>query len=39
LASAAAVHPFLVSPPRQRVLSALNRVRLVPLAPLYAALH
>jgi 2-polyprenyl-6-methoxyphenol hydroxylase-like FAD-dependent oxidoreductase len=39
LASAAAVHPFLFSPPRQRVLSALNRVRLVPLAPLYAALH
>ena len=39
LASAAAVHPFFFSPPRQRVLSALNRVRLVPLAPLYAALH
>jgi hypothetical protein len=39
LASAAAVHPFLFSPARQRVLSALNRVRLVPLAPLYAALH
>ena len=39
LASAAAVHPFLFSPPRQRVLSALNRVRLVPLAPLYAVLH
>ena len=39
LASAAAVHPFLFSPARQRVLSALNLVRLVPLAPLYAALH
>ncbi len=39
LASAAAVHPFLFSPPRQRVLSALNRARLVPLAPLYAVLH
>ncbi len=39
LAAAAAVHPFLFSPPRQRVLSALNRLQLVPLAPLYAALH
>jgi flavin-dependent dehydrogenase len=39
LASARAVHPFLLRPRRQRWLAALNRVRLVPLGPLYATLH
>lgn len=39
LASADALHPFLTEPPRQRVLRTLNRARLLPLRPLYAALH
>lgn len=39
LASAAVLHPFLLQPPRQRWLAALNRTRLLPLRPLYAALH
>lgn len=39
LASAQAMHPFLLQPGRQRVLGALNRARLLPLRPLYAALH
>ena len=39
LASADALHPFLSEPPRQRVLRTLNRARLLPLRPLYAALH
>jgi 2-polyprenyl-6-methoxyphenol hydroxylase-like FAD-dependent oxidoreductase len=39
LATAAAVHPFLFHPPRQRLLAALNRAHLLPLRPLYAALH
>ncbi|MSU69666.1 MAG: hypothetical protein EXS39_02590 [Opitutaceae bacterium] len=39
LASAAALHPFLLQPPRQRWLSTLSRARLVPLRPLYALLH
>lgn len=39
LASADTLHPFLLEPPRQRVLTALNRARLLPLRPLYAALH
>lgn len=39
LASASIVHPFLLQPPRQRWLAALNRTRLLPLRPLYAALH
>jgi len=39
LASANALHGFLFSPRRQRWLSALNRARLLPLRPLYHALH
>jgi menaquinone-9 beta-reductase len=39
LAAAAVLHPFLLQPPRQRWLAALNRTRLLPLRPLYAALH
>lgn len=39
LASAHALHPFLLQPRRQRVLAALTRSRLLPLSPLYAALH
>ena len=39
LASAGALHPFLLQPSRQRWLGALNRARLLPLGPLYAALH
>ena len=39
LASAAALHPFLLSPPRQRFLNVLTRAHLLPLRPLYAALH
>lgn len=39
LASANALHPFLLQPRRQRWLAALSRARLLPFAPLYAALH
>ena len=39
LATADALHPFLLTPPRQRWLRSLNRARLLPLRPLYAALH
>jgi len=39
LASASALHSFLFKPSRQRWLSALSRARLLPLGPLYAALH
>lgn len=39
LASAHLLHPFLLRPLRQRVLTSLNRARLLPLSPLYAALH
>ena len=39
LASAGALHSFLLKPSRQRWLGALNRARLIPLGPLYAALH
>ncbi len=39
LASADVLHPFLLRPRRQRWLAALNRARLLPLGPLYAALH
>lgn len=39
LASAGALHSFLLRPSRQRWLGALNRARLLPLGPLYAALH
>lgn len=39
LASAGALHSFLLQPARQRWLATLNRARLLPLRPLYAALH
>lgn len=39
LASAGALHSFLLQPSRQRWLGALNRARLLPLGALYAALH
>lgn len=39
LATAAALHPFLLQPPRQRWLKRLAQVRLLPFRPLYAALH
>ncbi|HWZ94613.1 MAG TPA: NAD(P)-binding protein [Opitutaceae bacterium] len=39
LASANALHAFLFSPRHQRWLFALNRARLLPLRPLYHALH
>jgi flavin-dependent dehydrogenase len=39
LAAAAAVHPFLHSPPRQRWLALAARARLLPLGPLYHLLH
>ena len=39
LASANALHPFLLQPRRQRWLMSLSRARLLPFRPLYAALH
>jgi flavin-dependent dehydrogenase len=39
LASAGLLHSFLLRPARQRLLAALNRARLLPVRPLYAALH
>lgn len=39
LASAGWLHPHLLQPRRQRWLAALTRARLLPLRPLYAALH
>lgn len=39
LAVAAAVHPFLLQPQRQRLLRLLGQTHLLPLRPLYAALH
>lgn len=39
LASAHALHPFLLHSPRQRVLGALTRARILPLQPLYRLLH
>ncbi|HSY54693.1 MAG TPA: NAD(P)-binding protein [Opitutaceae bacterium] len=39
LASASALHAFLFSPRRQDCLFALNRAHLLPLRPLYHALH
>ena len=39
LASATALHPFLLKPRRQRWLAALSRARLLPFGPLYATLH
>lgn len=39
LAAAALMHPFLLDPPCQRWLAAFTRADLLPLRPLYAALH
>jgi flavin-dependent dehydrogenase len=39
LASAGMLHSFFHQPAHQRWLRALNRARLLPLRPLYAALH
>lgn len=39
LASADALHPFLLAPRRQRWFAALSRARLLPFGPLYASLH
>jgi menaquinone-9 beta-reductase len=39
LASANALHPFLLRPRRQRWFAALSRARLLPFGPLYATLH
>lgn len=39
LASASLLHSFLLQPRRQRWFFALSRARLLPFAPLYAALH
>lgn len=39
LAAADLLHPFLLQPPRQRWLTRLARVNLLPLRPLYAVLH
>lgn len=39
LASAGALHPFLLNRGRQRWFATLSRARLLPFGPLYAALH
>jgi flavin-dependent dehydrogenase len=39
LAAADLLHPFLLQPPRQRWLTRLGRVHLLPLRPLYSVLH
>ncbi len=39
LAAADMLHPFLLQPARQRWLTRLARVNLLPLRPLYAVLH
>ncbi len=39
LASAGALHPFLLRPSRQRFVAALGRARLLPFKSLYATLH
>jgi 2-polyprenyl-6-methoxyphenol hydroxylase-like FAD-dependent oxidoreductase len=39
LASADVLHPFLLRPRRQRWLGFFQRARLLPIRPLYAALH
>ncbi len=39
LATASLLHPFLLTPALQRFLRLLNRTQLLPLRPLYAALH
>jgi flavin-dependent dehydrogenase len=39
LAAAGVLHPFFFQPLRQRWLAAFSRARLLPMRPLYAALH
>lgn len=39
LAAAAALHPFLLKPDRQRWLATANRLRLLPVRPLYHLTH
>lgn len=39
LASANALHPFLLRPRHQRWFAALSRARLLPFRPIFAALH
>jgi menaquinone-9 beta-reductase len=39
LASAHALHPFLLRRPRQRWFASLSRARLIPFRPIYASLH
>jgi hypothetical protein len=39
LASANALHPFLLRPRRQRLLGTLTRAHLLPFRPLYQLLH
>jgi menaquinone-9 beta-reductase len=39
LASAAALHPFLFRPSRQRLLATASRLRVLPMEPLYALTH
>lgn len=39
LASADALHPFLLRPAQQRWFAALTRARLIPFRPIFAALH
>lgn len=39
LASASALHPFVLRPRRQRWLAALSRAHLLPYGPLYTLLH
>lgn len=39
LASSSAIHPFLFRPPRQRLLAAASRLRLLPMEPLYRMTH
>lgn len=39
LASASALHPFLVKPARQRWLATASRLRLLPVNPLYHVTH
>jgi hypothetical protein len=39
LASASAIHNWLLQPRRQRWTVALNRAGLLPLGPLYSATH
>jgi hypothetical protein len=39
LASARALHPFLLHPGKQRWFGVLSRFRLLPFRPLYASLH